>query len=62
MNNFFAVLKKELLDISRDRKALLVAVLLPIILYPIMFKFISSTADNIQKDVEKQINIAIEGD
>lgn len=32
MNNFFAVLKKELLDISRDRKALLVAVLLPIIL------------------------------
>ena len=41
MNNFLTVLKKELLDIFRDRKAILFTILLPIILYPVMFKFIS---------------------
>ena len=37
MNNFLTVLKKELLDIFRDRKAILFTILLPIILYPVMF-------------------------
>lgn len=62
MNNFITVLKKELLDIFRDKKALLFTVLLPLILYPVMFKFISSTVNDMEKDVQKEINIVIEGD
>lgn len=62
MNNFLTVFKKELLDIFRDRKALLFTLILPIVLYPLMFKFISSSVTNIEKDVQKEINIAIEGD
>lgn len=62
MHNYVTVLKKELLDIFRDRKALLFTFILPLILYPLMFKFISSTVTNMQSDVEKGINITIEGD
>lgn len=62
MHNYVTVLKKELLDIFRDRKALLFTFILPLVLYPLMFKFISSTVTNMQADVEKEINIAIEGD
>lgn len=59
MHNYVTVLKKELLDIFRDKKALLFTFILPLIIYPLMFKFISSTVTNMQSDVEKEINIAI---
>lgn len=62
MHNYVTVLKKELLDIFRDKKALLFTFILPLILYPLMFKFISSTVTNMQSDVQKEINIVIEGD
>lgn len=62
MSNFLTVLKKELLDIFRDRKAIIFTILLPIILYPVMFKFISSAVTGMENDVQKEINIAIEGD
>ena len=62
MNNFITVFKKELLDIFRDRKALLFTILLPLILYPAMFKFISSAMTGIEHDIQKEINIAVEGD
>lgn len=62
MHNYVTVLKKELLDIFRDKKAVLFTFILPLVLYPLMFKFISSTVTNMQADVEKEINIAIEGD
>jgi len=62
MHNYFTVLKKELLDIFRDKKALIFTILLPLVLYPLMFKFISSAVTSMQSDIEKEINIAIEGD
>ncbi|MEZ0227469.1 MAG: ABC transporter permease subunit/CPBP intramembrane protease [Planctomycetota bacterium] len=34
--NVFTVLKKELLDISRDRRAVFVMIVLPVLLYPLM--------------------------
>lgn len=37
MNNFLTVLKKELLDIVRDKKTLVFTLILPILIYPIMF-------------------------
>lgn len=62
MSNFFTVLKKELLDIFRDKKTLVFTLILPILLYPLMFKFMSSSIEKTQKDAEKEINIVIEGD
>lgn len=39
MSNFLTVLKKELLDIIRDKKTLVFTLILPILIYPLMFKF-----------------------
>ncbi|WP_291650235.1 ABC transporter permease [Clostridium sp.] len=61
MNNFFTVLKKELLDIVRDKKTLVFTLILPILIYPIMFKFMSSAMEKTQSDVQKEINIYIDG-
>ena len=62
MSNFLTVLKKELLDIVRDKKTLVFTLILPILIYPLMFKFMSSSMEKAQNDVEKEINIYIEGD
>lgn len=62
MSNFLTVLKKELLDIVRDKKTLVFTLILPILIYPLMFKFMSSSMERAQSDVEKEINIYIEGD
>ncbi len=62
MNNFTTVLKKELLDIVRDKKTLVFTLILPILIYPLMFKFMSSSMEKAQTDVEKEINIYIDGD
>jgi sodium transport system permease protein len=62
MSNFLTVLKKELLDIVRDKKTLVFTLILPILIYPLMFKFMSSSMEQAQTDVEKEINIYIDGD
>ena len=62
MSNFLTVLKKELLDIVRDKKTLVFTLILPILIYPLMFKFMSSSMEKAQTDVEKEINIYIDGD
>ncbi|MDZ5035060.1 ABC transporter permease, partial [Clostridium perfringens] len=36
--------------------------ILPILIYPIMFKFMSSAMEKTQSDVQKEINIFIDGD
>ena len=62
MSNFITILKKELLDIVRDKKTLVFTLILPILIYPIMFKFMSSAMEKTQSDVQKEINIYIDGD
>ncbi|MBM7871041.1 sodium transport system permease protein [Clostridium pascui] len=57
----FTVFKKELRDIFRDKKTLLVSVLIPLILFPIMFYAMGKTgADNVKK-VENNFKVAING-
>ena len=62
MNNFLTVLRKELLDVSRDKKTLAFTILLPILLYPIMFNIMSSALNSSKEDADKEIRIVIEGD
>lgn len=61
MNNFITILKKELLDIFRDRKTLIVTLFLPILIYPAMFSFMSSSVADLQKEAQEEINIYMEG-
>jgi sodium transport system permease protein len=40
------IFKKELVDIFRDRRSILMTLLLPLVLYPLMFTFLGSQAAN----------------
>ena len=62
LNNFLTVLRKELLDVFRDKKTLAFTILLPILIYPIMFNIMSMTINSSQEEAEKQIRIVIDGD
>ena len=62
MSNFFTILKKELIDIIRDRKTLAFTILLPILIYPILFQIMSVTMQSSQEDAKKEINVVINGD
>ena len=61
MNSFWIIFKKELMDIFRDKKTLVFTILLPIIMYPAMFKIIDSTMKDTTKSIEKNITIAYKG-
>lgn len=62
MNNFLTVLKKELTDLLRDRKTIAFTILLPILIYPAMFKVMGTTMESSSKEAEKEIKVVIEGD
>jgi len=61
MNSFWIIFKKELMDIFRDKKTLVFTILLPIIMYPAMFKIIDFTMKDTTKSIEKNITIAYKG-
>lgn len=62
MNNFFIVLRKELTDIIRDKKTLAFTVILPILIFPVLFRIMSVTMESKINDVQNEINIAVNGD
>jgi sodium transport system permease protein len=54
------VFKKELIDMFRDRKTIISSILIPILLFPIMYGFMGFSQKKMAKDVEeKGINIAV---
>ena len=53
------VLKKELTDILRDRKTLLTSLLLPLILYPLMFLLMGSAMEGMIGGAEQNTTVAI---
>lgn len=60
MNNIiFLVLKKELKDIFRDRKAVISGILIPLLLFPIVFGLMGNTMKGINEKLEKNLEIAI---
>lgn len=62
MNSFLVVLKKELKDIFRDKKTILFTIILPIILFPVMYKIMGYGVTKTMQIAEEEINIVLEGD
>ncbi len=58
-NVTYLVFKKELLDIFRDRKTLIMSILIPLIVFPIMFAVLGKSINKTSKDVEENFKIAI---
>lgn len=53
------VLKKEIKDILRDRKTVITSILLPMVLIPVFNILVGSGAQNLQKNMNENITIAL---
>lgn len=59
MKKFWIVFKKELIDTLRDRRTLLVMVLIPLIVFPLIFKIVTAiTTSHVKKTMEKKLVVA----
>lgn len=61
MNKSAIVFKKELRDLFRDRKTILVSILIPLVIFPFMFFAIGKAASSNTKSVEENFHISIKG-
>lgn len=64
-NMMFEIIKKEIRDVIRDKKTLLMMVVVPLILYPLMFGFIITLEDsmmNVDESKYNKIGFAFETD
>jgi len=61
MSKASLVFKKELRDLFRDRKTLLVSILIPLIVMPLIFFVIGKSASSNEKKVEENFKISITG-
>lgn len=60
-NHTGIVLRKELLDIVRDRRSIITALLVPLILYPMMFGLMGSVMNKVNKETTTNTTIMVEG-
>lgn len=58
-NIIWIVFKKELIDLFRDKKTLIMSILIPLIIFPILFGVIGKSIDKNTKQVENNLKIAI---
>mgnify|MGYP002409318722 CR=1 FL=1 len=58
-NIVMLVFKKELKDIFRDRKTIIMSVLIPIIIFPLLFTVMGFSLDKSTKQVEDNLTVAI---
>jgi sodium transport system permease protein len=61
-NHILIVLKKELMDMFRDKKTLIAGIIIPFIIFPIMYGFMAYSSKQTSESANKNIKIAVIGD
>lgn len=57
---FWVIFKKELKDLFRDRKTLIVGILLPLVMFPLIYGLMGKSVDSSTKKVAENLKVAIE--
>jgi sodium transport system permease protein len=55
----FIVFRKELLDMFRDKKTVIIGILIPLIIFPVLFGVVGKSISNTQKSVEQNLKVAV---
>ncbi|MFA9397337.1 MAG: ABC transporter permease [Clostridiaceae bacterium] len=58
----FLVFKKEIVDLFRDKKTVFMAIIIPLIIFPVIFGVMGKAMESSEKSVENNMKIAIQGD
>lgn len=59
INGTIIVFKKEIKDLFRDRKTIIIGILIPLLIFPIMFGFMGRGMENSTEQVAENLKIAI---
>lgn len=63
MKHVLIVFKKEIIDMFRDKKTIISSILIPIIIFPLIYGFMGSSQKKVENDAEeKGIEIALESE
>lgn len=61
-NSMMIVFLKELKDLFRDKKTLIVSIVVPLLIFPIMFGLMGRGIEGSTKKIEQNLKIAVSGD
>jgi sodium transport system permease protein len=63
MKTIFNIARKEFIDTLRDKRTLLVMIVVPLLLFPVIFSFVSNIQQNSMEEArERQLNIGYSAD
>jgi sodium transport system permease protein len=55
----FTVFRKELQDMFRDKKTVIIGILIPLIIFPVLFGVVGKSINSTQKSVEQNLKVAV---
>lgn len=58
-NIIYIVMKKELTDLFRDKKTFLMAIFIPLVMFPLLFGIMGKAINKTEKDLKKDTKIAV---
>lgn len=58
-NIIYIVMKKELTDLFRDKKTFLMAILIPLVMFPLLFGIMGKAINKTENDLKKDTKIAV---
>jgi sodium transport system permease protein len=63
MKTIFDIARKEFIDTLRDKRTLLVMIIVPLLLFPVIFSFVSNIQQNSMEEArERQLNVGYSAD
>lgn len=62
LKHIVVVLKKEMKDMVRDKRTIITTILIPMILIPVLYYFMGSSSEQLDKDITENLSIAIKAE
>ena len=59
LRHLWIVFRKEAKDLARDRRTLVSSLLIPLIMYPVLFGLMSMGMDKLDRDIQQNITVAL---
>ncbi len=62
LRHIWTVFKKEVKDISRDKRTLLISIVVPMVIIPLINSLVGGGIEKLQKDINENVSIALSDD
>ncbi len=62
LRHIWTVFKKEVKDLSRDKRTLLISIVVPMVIIPLINSLVGGGIEKLQKDINENVSIALSDD